>query len=66
MTSLSGSLAFCFNNPHIDYVVVGCDTLEHFEAILEATKGINGCPDLEQFAIDDENVINPSRWTQRS
>jgi aryl-alcohol dehydrogenase-like predicted oxidoreductase len=66
MTSLSGSLAFCFNNPHIDYVVVGCDTLEQFEAILETTKKINGCLDLAQFAIDDENVVNPSRWTQPS
>jgi aryl-alcohol dehydrogenase-like predicted oxidoreductase len=64
MSPLSGSLAFCFNNLHIDYVVVGCDTLGHLEAILEATIKAKGCPDLEQFAIGDENVVNPSRWTQ--
>jgi aryl-alcohol dehydrogenase-like predicted oxidoreductase len=66
MSPLSGSLAFCFNNPHINYVVMGCDTLEHFESILEAVKKINGCPDLGHFAIGDENVVNPSRWTQTS
>jgi aryl-alcohol dehydrogenase-like predicted oxidoreductase len=68
MSPLSGALAFCLNHSHIDYVVVGCDTLKHFEDILEAAKKINGCSDLdlEQFAIGDENVVNPSRWAQPS
>jgi aryl-alcohol dehydrogenase-like predicted oxidoreductase len=58
---LAGALAVCVNDPRIDFVVVGCDSVQQLDEIIAAAE--NRRPqDLEQFAIVDEVITNPSLW----
>jgi aryl-alcohol dehydrogenase-like predicted oxidoreductase len=61
LSPLAGALAISVNDPRIDIVVVGCESLQQFDDILSAVG--NSCPHgLGRFAIPDENIINPSLW----
>jgi aryl-alcohol dehydrogenase-like predicted oxidoreductase len=65
MSPLAGALAVCINDPRIDFVVVGCDSLQQFEEIT-AVANTNYLYDLDRFAISDETIINPSLWANRN
>lgn len=62
-SSLQACIAYPLSFAEIDRVVVGVDSREQFSQIIDiALEGnINGLPDL---SCDDENLINPSRWSQ--
>jgi aryl-alcohol dehydrogenase-like predicted oxidoreductase len=64
LTPLAGSLSLCLNDPRIDSVVVGCESLEQLNEILEAATQPNACLDLQAFELHDEKILDPSRWTQ--
>jgi aryl-alcohol dehydrogenase-like predicted oxidoreductase len=58
---LAGALALCVNDPRIDFVVVGCESVQQLDEIIAAAES-HRPQDLEQFAIVDEVIINPSLW----
>jgi aryl-alcohol dehydrogenase-like predicted oxidoreductase len=63
LTPLDGCLSYCLNQPYIDKIIVGCETLGQFAQILSiAEKSPSSLPDLEPYAINDEKVIDPSQW----
>ena len=59
---VTGALAICLQNPRIDFVVVGCETVRQFDEIAEAAKNPADLAGVDQFAISDEMTINPSKW----
>jgi len=61
LSPLAGALAICINDPRIDFVVVGCDSLQQLDDII-ASMDCGYQLGLNQFAIADEKVINPSLW----
>jgi len=64
LSPLAGALAICLDDPRIDIVVVGCDSVRQLEEIIAAAE--SHCPcSLGRFAILDESIINPSLWTDR-
>lgn len=63
LTPLDGCLSYCLNQPYIDKIIVGCETLGQLAQILRiAEKSPSSLPDLEPYAINDEKVIDPSQW----
>ena len=65
LSPLQGCLSFCLNQPHIDKIIVGCETFRQFTEILKiAEKSPISLPELESYAINDEKVIDPSKWPQ--
>jgi aryl-alcohol dehydrogenase-like predicted oxidoreductase len=64
LSPLSGALAICINDSRIDSVVVGCDNVQQFEDIIAAMDSSYPL-DLDQFAIRDEKIINPSQWMNK-
>ena len=61
VTPLQAALAFPLSFPEIDRVVVGADTLEQLEQIVDAAFSVAPA-DMPDLQCDDENLINPSRW----
>jgi aryl-alcohol dehydrogenase-like predicted oxidoreductase len=61
LSPLAGALSACLNNPNVDLVVVGCETPRQLQEIIAAADETKAC-DFEQFAIDNESLINPARW----
>ncbi len=65
ITLLEGALGYVLNHLSIDRVIIGIDTLEQLEEILNAYKNISNIKfgnELSQFSVDDINLINPSNW----
>jgi aryl-alcohol dehydrogenase-like predicted oxidoreductase len=69
LSPLAGSLGFCLAQPQIDKVIVGCESTSQLDGILDVVDHGNFCDhdpifkQLELFALDDEAIINPSRWS---
>ena len=59
---VTGALAICLQDPRIDFVVVGCETVRQFDEIAEAATNRPDLVGVNQFAISDETTINPSKW----
>jgi hypothetical protein len=65
VSPLAGSLRFCLEQPQIDHVIVGCETPEQLDEILQAAALDTGVlPDAASFAVDDGAVIDPRRWVR--
>jgi aryl-alcohol dehydrogenase-like predicted oxidoreductase len=64
MTPLAGCLSVSLNDPRVDFVVVGCESVQQMEQILEGADQARSIPRIEQFQLLDEDIINPSRWVQ--
>lgn len=65
LSPLDGCLSFCLNQPHIDKIIVGCETLGQLTQIVRiAEKSPSSLPDLEPYSINDEKLIDPSKWPQ--
>ncbi len=63
LTLIEGCLIFCLNQPYIDKIFIGCETLGQLSEVL--SNSAHSCHpflDLEPYAIDDQKVIDPSRW----
>jgi aryl-alcohol dehydrogenase-like predicted oxidoreductase len=62
VAAVQACLAFPLAFPEIDRVVVGADSVNHLEQIIVAA---NSAPqvDLPNLQCEDENLINPVRWS---
>lgn len=64
-TPLEGSLRFCLAQSQIDHVIVGCETQKQLGEILRVASEDNVCVLYpESFAVENESVINPTRWAR--
>lgn len=65
LTSLEGSLRFCMAQFQVDQVIVGCESPEQLGEILRvASEDCVGLLHPESFAVEDESIINPTRWAR--
>lgn len=56
-------LRFCLDHADIDRVIVGCETTQQLAEIIDSAEKADGSlPWAEFCAINDESIINPSRW----
>ena len=63
VSALQACLAYPLSFPEIDRVVVGADSVDQLEQIIDVTSAT--LPDiLPDLSCEDENLINPSRWSQ--
>jgi aryl-alcohol dehydrogenase-like predicted oxidoreductase len=63
LTPLAGALQFALRTAEIDHVVVGAETHGQLQEIIAAAGAKVGAPAaLDDFALSDETVINPSNW----
>jgi len=61
LSAMQASIAFAFQDPRINKVILGVDKLSQLEAIMvDLNIKINDFP--EDFSIQDLNLIEPSRW----
>lgn len=66
ISPLEGSLHFCLGQSTIDQVIVGCETQDQLGEILRAASGDGTClQHPESFALEDDTVINPRRWSKQ-
>ncbi len=62
---LQAALGFCLACPEVDRVIVGCERLEQWAGILQATAepiSPENLRSLARFALQDEAFINPLHW----
>ena len=65
LTPLEGSLRFCLSQLQVDQVIVGCESVAQLDEILRAASGGGGnLPHPDAFSLDDESIINPTRWAK--
>ena len=63
-SAVQACLAYPLSFPEIDRVVVGADSKSQLEQIINAARA--AMPgDFPDLYCDDENLINPARWSQR-
>jgi aryl-alcohol dehydrogenase-like predicted oxidoreductase len=65
LSPLQAALGFCLARPDIDKVLVGCERPAQLDGILQAAAVLVTSESLKrlgQFAVNDEAIINPSRW----
>jgi aryl-alcohol dehydrogenase-like predicted oxidoreductase len=63
LTPLQACMGFGVSQHDVDGIVVGVDSLHHFQGILESTKRIP-VPPPGRLQSDDPELINPSRWSK--
>ena len=64
LSPLAACLRFALSESAIDRVIVGIDSLQHFQQVLAAAEG--PMPSLpSDLCSDDPDLINPSRWQHR-
>jgi len=63
VTALQACIGFVLSQPDVDGIVVGVDSLRHFQGILEAATAVP-VPPPEHLQTDDIELINPARWSQ--
>jgi aryl-alcohol dehydrogenase-like predicted oxidoreductase len=65
LTPLAACLSFCLEQADIDQVIVGCEVVEQFNDILDTTlNGRSRLTDTRGYSVNDESIINPSRWSE--
>jgi aryl-alcohol dehydrogenase-like predicted oxidoreductase len=63
VSAIQACLAYPLLFPEIDRVVVGADNVAQLEQIVHAA--LSGVPDdLPDLCCEDENLINPARWSK--
>lgn len=65
LTPLQGCLLYCLAEFEVDRVIVGCDTLEQFGTLTNEVLSLANdviVPELSEFALTDEAILNPSIW----
>ncbi len=61
---VGGCLSYCLSQPNIDQVIVGCESLEQLSEILNVAEKDDQCLlELESYSLNDESIINPSKWS---
>jgi aryl-alcohol dehydrogenase-like predicted oxidoreductase len=61
--AVQACLAFPQSFPEIDRVVVGADSVIQLQQIISAASSV-GLDDFPDLNCEDENLINPARWSQ--
>jgi aryl-alcohol dehydrogenase-like predicted oxidoreductase len=62
-SSIEGALHFLKKQADVGTVLVGVAGTDEFRQIVAAWKAERDLPmDLSEFAVDDEAILNPSRW----
>lgn len=59
---LTACLAYLGAQPEIDRVILGVNSDEQWRGILRAAGAPAPRIDYREFAIGDENIVNPSKW----
>lgn len=60
---LSISLGYPLSIPGVDQVIVGVNTLDHFEEIIQTDYSFEMSPkQLDGFSIENEAIVNPANW----
>lgn len=64
ISSLQGCLQYCLASSQIDRLLVGCENVQQLHAITGAVSGIDHAviAELQNFALDDEAILNPGDW----
>ena len=60
--AVQACLAYPLSCPEVDRIVVGADRLEQLQEIVLAAQGAS-CVVAPVLTCDDENLINPARWS---
>jgi len=63
VSAVQACLAFSLSFPEIDRVIVGADSVKQLQQIIEAASTVTVIQ-FPNLSCDDENLINPSRWSQ--
>lgn len=65
LTPLEGSLRFCLAQLQVDKVIVGCESAAQLGQIFRAASGGGvKLPHPELLAVEDESIVNPTRWAR--
>ncbi len=64
VTALRACLSYPLAFPEIDRIVVGADTVQQLQEIIEAANNPIQLAELPNLSCDDENLINPSHWSR--
>jgi aryl-alcohol dehydrogenase-like predicted oxidoreductase len=61
---LEAALTFVYQQPEIDYVIVGINNQAHLKEILNVVKNLDLLRrnDFSAYAVNEESIINPSLW----
>jgi aryl-alcohol dehydrogenase-like predicted oxidoreductase len=58
------ALQFALNQPELDVVIVGTETASQLDEILDSARAPDAdLTDLTSFALTDETILDPSRWS---
>jgi aryl-alcohol dehydrogenase-like predicted oxidoreductase len=62
---LEAALTFVYQQPEIDYVILGINNQAHLEEILNVVQDMKilRCIDFSMYAVNEESIINPSLWS---
>lgn len=63
LTPIAGALTFALQDPRIGHAVVGCETMPQLQEIVDAAQRDISPLDCAAFALTDEALIDPSRWS---
>lgn len=64
VSALRACLSYPLAFPEIDRVVLGAETVQQLQEIIEAANNPISLSDLPNIACHDENLINPSNWSK--
>ena len=64
ISPLAAALGFIYQQPQIDYIIVGVNNHTHLEEIINVVHNIETLSDFDfsDYAVDEEFIINPSLW----
>ena len=63
MSAVEACLGFCIENSAVDKVIIGCESIEQLKGIIEAANNYSdNVSELKPYFMDDELIINPSKW----
>lgn len=64
ISALAACLFYPLAHPQVDRVVVGVDSLAQLKEIVDVAKRAPVARDFDFMSSDDEQLINPSRWSE--
>jgi|CXWL01.1.fsa_nt_gi aryl-alcohol dehydrogenase-like predicted oxidoreductase len=68
LTPYQACLNFCLSQNEVDRVIVGCETPEQVKMLVNACADLSPLlvTEMQQFGMDDEALINPSKWPKQN
>lgn len=67
LTPYEACMNFCLSQNEVDRVIVGCETPEQVRMLVNVCDELGASlgTEMQQFRVDDEALINPSRWPKQ-